>query len=159
MCITFCLVYHTHNAHSSLVYKNARVKVAIISFLVGLLVSAMIGFLIHSYNNKKPLWEVYPVQNNTLILLQLYLLFCILLSMIMMFVITLIFRWFVFAFIAATIFSVTSPLLSLLFLVHLLFNLHVFYLVAAKLTCEISLLFFYFYQGFEKLINDALNDD
>ncbi|KAL1462199.1 hypothetical protein WDU94_014055 [Cyamophila willieti] len=158
MCLTFCMVIHDPDARSDIIYKYSRIKVAIASLLVGLMVSGLMFFLANSYHNKDPVWSVYPVQKDILIQLQMYLLFFILISMIMMFVATLVFRFFVFVFIAISLFSLACPLLSLLFLVHLFFKFHWFYVLAAKVTCETSMLFIYFYQGFEKMIKDAMNE-
>ncbi|KAI5747769.1 uncharacterized protein LOC113465471 [Diaphorina citri] len=158
MCITFCLVYHSDGPRTALVYEHARLKTSIASFLFSLLLISVLTFLIYSFT-QKPLWSVYPVQNAILVHFQIYLMMGLLMSTLTIFLSTLFFRFFVGVLIAATTITVLSPILSLLFLVHLFFKLHIFYILASKITCEVTILFIFFYQGYERDINDEIEEN
>lgn len=157
MCLTACIVYNESRPRSPLVYQHARLKVGIASFSLGVLILSVLIFLFYSYL-VEPLWSVYPVNSNILIQIQIYLLITLLFSTIVIFISVVTFRFFICAVMGATVISVVAPLLSMLFLVHLFFKFHLFYFLACKLTCEASILFFYFYQGYDVMISDHIEE-
>lgn len=152
MCITFCLWNSTRSeVHNPLVFKNPRLKTAIGSILVSALILSLMTFLVYSYKYGN-IWHVYPVPVPFLVHTQMFLLYGLFLSYVTILISAVLFRFFILVAIAVAIIQVTMPLLVLIFLTHLLWEFHIFYVLAAKASVEVSILFFYFYQGFEKQI-------
>lgn len=153
ICILICLSHTPEKISQRLVYQHARFKLAIVSMATSILISTALTFLLYSCV-VKAVWSVYPV-NNVLIYLQIYLLIILLMGTVVIFLAVVGSCWFPAVISVGSLISVTAPLLSVMFLAHLAFQFHWFYLAAFFLTWIVTLVFFVFYEGYLKVVSDT----
>lgn len=135
-----------------LLNQKARLKLTFVSALMSLLFAHLLIFLLYSYVHKS-VWTVYPIQNKVLVYSQVYILLVLLQSTMFVYFAAGFSCCFHGAMAMGVLVLVATPLLSIVFLAHLFFRFHIFYLTAFHLAWVVTLVFFYCYEGYVKETN------